>query len=165
MASRFARRGFALTLPAGPATLPPVSNALVLIVGALVFSGCSVSLSELRQTPPVRSGSVTAPEGHVRLASCVQSELNATDTANSLLYQTLDLGQGRSVVTGSHMGRHDPSLRPVIELSLHQDGGVVNLESRGAGGPGLWGWYGRRVEKKIWPIIEKCAGGKIKTNG
>jgi hypothetical protein len=132
------------------------SIALALLL--LAFTGCVMSLGELRQQPPAQTATIPNQQYDV-LAGCVAEGLQTADrrffgSTSDLLYQAIHRPeQRRATVTG-----YVEPARPLLDVTFVQRDGAVLVESREAE------WRGNRLNALAWPIIEQCAPGATPTS-
>jgi len=118
-----------------------------------------VTVSEFRQSPPVRTGTVTG--SYLTLADCVLTDVARPQEYEGVRYQLRNAPGGKSAsIVGLVWlpgGLFYTVPAPVLEVSFSQgDGDKVTMETRTRFPGPLW-----ELEPRVWPIVERCAGTRV----
>jgi hypothetical protein len=128
----------------------------------LLLCGCAASVQEIRGTAPANTTVFSGD--YAEIGTCVAEELRTGPRGAFLLdvgdltYEVTDRkSESRLGLTGRTPSQYS---FPMIDLLFLGDGnGRTRVESRLSGptGPGST-LGGRRIEARVWPLIERCAG-------
>jgi hypothetical protein len=131
-------------------------HGLFWLLCVCAFTGC-VTVSELRGSPPVRSGTVAG--SYLRLATCVADNMGRNQAAEGVVYQFSDVTAAKvaHIVATANFpaGLFYTVPAPLLELSFRQaDQETVKIEARRS-------FPGSALELRAWPVIEQCAGKTV----
>jgi hypothetical protein len=130
---------------------------VVVVLLSASLAGACVTVTQLRQSPPVRMATVSGR--YLPLATCSMTHMETLQSEDRVRYQLLDVPSTRTAtilgVARMPGGIFYTVPEPVFELTLREaDDGKVTIESRN-------GFGGHVLEPRVWPIVEQCAGTKL----
>jgi hypothetical protein len=143
----------------------------VVVVILLAVGGCtSIPIQDIRREPPARTAIVAAD--YADLGGCVAEGMQTGPRGvwmvetGDLTYEVIHRPSARRLaVTGRAGGAH---AIPIIDLLfLGEPEGRTRVESRWGG---LSGWEpssrtgGQRIDERVWPIVERCAGVPVEVS-
>jgi hypothetical protein len=134
---------------------------LVFVIPVALAACTAIPIQDIRREPPARTAIVMA--AYADLGGCVAEGMQ-TGPRGALMIETGDLtyevihrpSERRLAVTGRVGGAY---AIPIIDLLfLGEPDGRTRVESRRGGLSGSSRNGGQRIDKRVWPIVERCAG-------
>lgn len=142
-----------------------MKHGILAFVIPLTLGACTaIPIQDLRREPPARSAIVVAD--YADLGGCVAEGMQ-TGPRGALMIETGDLtyevihrpSARRLAVTGRVGGG---LAIPIIDLLfLGEPDGRTRVESRWGGLSGASRSGGQRIDERVWPIVERCAGAPV----